>query len=159
MNKDKPIVQDSDSFVELAQPLVPSTKIKHFSDEEIANYKKTNLFRNSISVNSLFNMHVVAVDGSKTQLWKNSTYHKIRVKADINIKRNKHKCSDNDEIQHSVSYQWLTPLLSWKIIGGNFDGYFAVITEEGEQNDETEINYLKQSLGKRVVALRNDCWP
>ena len=39
----------------------------------------------------------------------------------------------------------------------NFDGYFAVITEESEQNDEIEINYLKQSLGKRVVALRNDC--
>ena len=105
MNKDKPIVQDSDSFAELAQPLVPRTKIKHFSDEEIANYKKTNLFRNSISVNSIFNMHVVAVDGSKTQPWKNSAYHKIRVKADINIKRNKHKRSDNDEIQQSVSYQ------------------------------------------------------
>ena len=35
MKKDKPIVQDSENFAELAQTLVPSTKIKHFSDEEI----------------------------------------------------------------------------------------------------------------------------
>ena len=46
MKKDRPIVQDSENFTELAQTLVPSTKIKHFSDEEIANYKKTNSFRN-----------------------------------------------------------------------------------------------------------------
>ena len=45
MKKDRPIVKDSESFAELAQKLVPSTKIKHFSDEEIANYKKTNPFR------------------------------------------------------------------------------------------------------------------
>ena len=38
MKKDRSIVQDSESFAELAQKLVPSTKIKHFSDEEIANY-------------------------------------------------------------------------------------------------------------------------
>ena len=69
MKKDRPIVKDSESFAELAQKLVPSTKIKHFSDEEIANYKKTNPFRNSISVNGIFNMHVTTVDGSKTQLW------------------------------------------------------------------------------------------
>ena len=46
MKNDRPIVQDSENFTELAQTLVPSTKIKHFSDEEIANYKKTNSFRN-----------------------------------------------------------------------------------------------------------------
>ena len=38
MKKDRSIVQDSESFAELAQKLVPSTKVKHFSDEEIANY-------------------------------------------------------------------------------------------------------------------------
>ena len=36
----------------------------------MANYKKTNLFRNSISVNGIVNMHVMAVDQSKTQLEK-----------------------------------------------------------------------------------------
>ena len=45
MKKDRPIVQDSESFAELARNLVPSTKVKHFSGEEIANYKKTSPFR------------------------------------------------------------------------------------------------------------------
>ena len=38
MKKNRSIVQDSESFAELAQKLVPSTKVKHFSDEERANY-------------------------------------------------------------------------------------------------------------------------
>ena len=66
MKKDRSIIQDSESCREFTQMVVPSTKIKHFSDEEIANYKKTNPFRNSISVNGIFNMYVIAVDGSKT---------------------------------------------------------------------------------------------
>ena len=45
MKKDRPIIQDSESFAELAKNLVPSTKVKHFSGEEIANYKKTSPFR------------------------------------------------------------------------------------------------------------------
>ena len=69
-----------------------------FSDEEIANYIKTNPFRTSISVNGIFNMHVLVVDGSKTQLCKNFAYHKMGAKADINIERNEHKYSDNDEM-------------------------------------------------------------
>ena len=48
----------------------------------------------------------------QTRLWKNSAYHKIGARTDINIDRNKHKRSDNDEMRHSVSYQQLTPLLS-----------------------------------------------
>ena len=51
--EDRPIVQDPESFAELAQKLVLSFKVKHFSDEEIANYKKTNLFRNSASLNGI----------------------------------------------------------------------------------------------------------
>ena len=98
MKKDRPIVQESESFAEFAQKLAPSTKIKHFSDEEIANYIKTNPFRTSISVNGIFNMHVLVVDGSKTQLCKNFAYHKMGAKADINIERNEHKYSDNDEM-------------------------------------------------------------
>ena len=44
IKKDKPIVQDSKSLAEVAQKFVPSTEIKHFYDEEIANYEKTNPF-------------------------------------------------------------------------------------------------------------------
>ena len=44
IKKDKPIVQDSKSLAEVAQKFVPSTEIKHFYDEEIANYEKTNSF-------------------------------------------------------------------------------------------------------------------
>ena len=47
MKKDRPIIQDSESFAELAPKLVPSSNIKDFCDEEIANYKRTNPFRNS----------------------------------------------------------------------------------------------------------------
>ena len=61
MKKDRSIIQDSESCREVTQMVVPNTKIKHFSDEEIANYKKTNPFRNSISVNIIFNMYVMAV--------------------------------------------------------------------------------------------------
>ena len=65
IKKDRPFVQDSKSFAELAQKLVPSIKIKHFPDEEIANYKKTNPFRSSVSMSGIFNRDVMAVDGSK----------------------------------------------------------------------------------------------
>ena len=36
MKKDRPIIQDSERFVDFVQKLVPRTKIKHFCDEEIA---------------------------------------------------------------------------------------------------------------------------
>ena len=80
-------------------------------------------------------MHVIVMYGSKRQLWRKSAYHKMRVKADINIERKKHKHSDNDEMQHSQLVIDNLPLCYHdvvKIIRGNFDGYFAVITEEGE---------------------------
>ena len=67
MKKDRSIIQDSESLAKLTQKLVPSTKIKHFTVEEIANDKNTNPFKNSISVNGIFNTHVMGVDGSKTQ--------------------------------------------------------------------------------------------
>ena len=83
------------------------------------------------------------------------------VKVDINIERNKHKHSDNDEMRHSPSVIKDLPLCYHdvvKIIRGSYNRYFAIITEEGEnlknleQNDEIEINYLKKSFGKWVVA-------
>ena len=48
-----------------------------------------------------------------------------------------------------------------KSLRGNYDGYFAIITEEGENlknvewNEEIEIIYLKKSFGKLVVTSRN----
>ena len=96
--------------------------------------------------------------------WRNSTYHTMRVKSDTNIERNKQKCSDNDEMWHSQSVINNLPLCCHdvvKIIRGNYDRYFAVVIEEGEnlknseQNVEIEINYLKKSFGKWVVALRD----
>ena len=55
MKKDRPTIKDSESLAELAKKLVPSKK-KHFSDEEISNCKKTNLFRKSVSVNGIFKL-------------------------------------------------------------------------------------------------------
>ena len=51
MKKQRPIRQGSERFTELVKKLVPSTKIKHFFDEEIANCKRTNPFRNSVFLN------------------------------------------------------------------------------------------------------------
>ena len=97
MKKDRPIVQDSESFAELAQKLVPSTKIQHFSDEETSNYKKNNPFRNSVSVNGIFNMHGWQWMDQRHncgEILDTSNWH-------INIGRYKHKLSDNDEMRHS----------------------------------------------------------
>ena len=88
----------------------------------------------------------------------------MRVKSDTNIERNKQKCSDNDEMRHSQSVINNLPLCCHdvvKIIRGNYNRYFAVVIEEGEnlknseQNVEIEINYLRKSFGKWVVALRD----
>ena len=53
MKKDRPTIKDSESLAELAKKLVPS-KNQHFSDEEISNCKRTNLFRKSVSVNGIY---------------------------------------------------------------------------------------------------------
>ena len=55
MKKDRPTIQVSESLADFAKKLVPS-KNKHFPDEEIANCKKTNLFRKSVSVNGIFKL-------------------------------------------------------------------------------------------------------
>ena len=106
-------------------------------------------------------MHVMAVDGSKTQLWRNSAYHKMGAKPDINIEGNKHKHSNNDVMWHSQSVINELPFCYHdvvKIIRGNYHIYFAIITVEGEnlknleQNDEIEINNLKKSFSRWVVT-------
>ena len=77
-------------------------------------------------------------------------------KAVINIERNKHKHSDNDEIRHSQSIINNLPHSYHYLV--KINGYFAIITEEGEnlknveRNDKIEINCLKKSFGKWVVA-------
>ena len=161
MKKDRPNVQDSESFAKLAQKLVPTTNIKHFSEKDIVSYKKTDPFKNSIPVNGIFNMHVMVVDGSNTHLWRNSAYHRMGAQADIKIERNQNKSSDDDETQNAVLVIDNSSLCYHdvvKIASGNFEGYYAVITEEGENlmnlqiNDEIEINYLKKSFGKWIVA-------
>ena len=86
------------------------------------------------------------------------------VKTDINIERNNHKCSNNDEIQYSQSVINDLSLCYHnvvKIIRGTYDRYSANITEKGEnlknleQNDEIEIVYLKKIFGKWVEALHD----
>ena len=86
-------------------------------------------------------------------------------KADINIERNKHnKRSGNGEMRHSQSVIKDLPHCYHdvvKIIKGNYDRYFAISTEEVknlknlERNDKREVNYLKKSFGKWVVASRD----
>ena len=79
--------------------------------------------------------------------------------ADIKIERNQNKSSDDDETQNAVLVIDNSSLYHdvVKIASGNFEGYYAVITE-GENlmnlqiNDEIEINYLKKSSGKWIVA-------
>ena len=154
MKKDRPIVQDSESFAELAQKLVPSTKIQHFSDEETSNYKKNNPFRNSVSVNGIFNMHGWQWMDQRHncgEILDTSNWH-------INIGRYKHKLSDNDEMRHS----WLVMnnLFLWyhdvvKIIRCNYNTFCNYYWRSWklELNEEIEIDCLKKSFCKWDIAL------
>ena len=101
----------------------------------------------------------MAEDGSKTQLWRNSAYHKMAVKADISIEGNQHKCSDN-EMQHSVSYSFaiMIHLISLEVSMTDISQLSPKKVKTSwiwEKNDKIQINYLKISFGKWVAALRD----
>ena len=53
----------------------------------------------------------MAVCESKTELWRNSAYHKMGAKTNINAERNKHEPHITD-VTFTVRYQRFTPLLS-----------------------------------------------
>ena len=84
IKKDRPIIQDSESFAELLQKLVRSTKIKHFCNKAIGNFKKTNPFKTSVSVTGMFNMH-----GGRG--WIKNTTEKFCVPQDGSESTHKHR--------------------------------------------------------------------
>ena len=85
IKKDRPIIQDSESFAELLQKLVRSTKIKHFCNKAIGNFKNTNPFKTLVSVTGMFNMH----DGSG---WiKDTTVEKFCIPQDGSESTHKHR--------------------------------------------------------------------
>ena len=61
LSKDRPVVQDSQGFAKLAAELCHKTKVNHFFDTEIQDYKEIGWFRGDVPVNGIFDMHV---DGS-----------------------------------------------------------------------------------------------
>ena len=85
----------------------------------------------------------MAVDGSKTQLWRNSAYYKMRVKADINRGTNTNTQLMMNEMQHSQPVINDLPLCYddvVKIIRGNYHRYFAIIIEESGNVKNFEEN-------------------
>ena len=85
LGKDRPIVQDSESFAKLAKELSESTTIVHVSKEEVNAYKDSNPFSKSIPVHGISKMHVMKSDGTSSYLWSNSSYHQSGTKANIQL--------------------------------------------------------------------------
>lgn len=153
--KNRPIVQDSESFYKVAKQVTKNTKVKHISNNEVQKYINTKPFCYSTPVNGISKMHVMVSGDKSTQLWNNSASYKSDLPPDIIIKHKKEigeksskssKTKPKDQ-QHKrvLSHNDVV-----KIINGNFAEKHAIIVETAElqylkEDDEIKINYLKKS--------------
>ena len=102
-------------------------------------------------------------DGVNSHLWLNSSYYNDAEPASILLPKQvasgivatgtapakPQPCTEKPFSYHDV-----------RITKGNFTGYYAVITETGDLSDKdvkdkVEINYLKKSFSKWVVAEKD----
>ena len=74
--KDRPIVQDYESFAKIANELSESTTIIHTIKKEVSAYKDSNPFNKSVSIHGASKMQVMKSDGTSSYPWSNSSYHK-----------------------------------------------------------------------------------
>ena len=164
LGKDRPIVQDSESFAKLAKELSQSTTIIHVTAEEVNAYKKSNSFRNSVPVHGISKIHVMKSDGKTSYFWSNSFHHKTDSNPNIQM------LSPQAISQEGPSTS-LTKIVSTKmkplnyhdvvkVVKGKYLGYYAIITQLGDlgnldDEDEVEINYLKKSFEKWVVVEKD----
>lgn len=171
LGKDRPIVQDSESFARLAKELSQSTTIVHVSNEEVNAYKELDPFSNSIPVHGISKMHVMKSNGKTSYFWTNSSYHKSGSQPNIQIPPPQNQASEksnshgdaNSNISNKIISTGKNPLSYHdvvKVVKGNYLGYYAIITELGDlsnldDDDEVEINYLKKSFGKWVIIEKD----
>ena len=66
LGKDRPIVQDSESFAKLANELSESIMIIHVTKEEVSVHTKdSNPFDKSVPIHGISKMHIMKSDGTK----------------------------------------------------------------------------------------------
>ena len=161
LGKNQNNVQDAESFWKLAKQLNQQTVVHVLT--EVVKYKDTNPFAELVPVNGIFKMHVMRRDGVNSHLWLNSSYYNDAEPASILLPKQvasgivatgtapakPQPCTEKPFSYHDV-----------RITKGNFTGYYAVITETGDLSDKdvkdkVEINYLKKSFSKWVVAEKD----
>ena len=85
LGKDRPIVQDSESFAKLTNKLSESTTIIHVTKEELSAYKDSNPFNNSVPIHGISKMLIMKSDGTSSYLWSTSSYHKAGTNANTQV--------------------------------------------------------------------------
>ena len=162
LGKERIIVQDAESFCQLAKQLTKRTTVIHVSKEEIEAYKGKNPFSDSVPVKGIFKTHVMRSNGKTTDLWLNSAYMKSDPPC-ISIVNKSLEISSTEPTGPSspptLASKGKQPFIYHdvvKVVKGNYVGYYGIITETGdlhdlEDKDEIEINYLRKSFGKWVV--------
>ena len=67
LGKDRPIVQDSESFAKLANELSESIMIIHVTKEEVSVHTKdSNPFDKSVPIHGISKMHIMKSDGTSS---------------------------------------------------------------------------------------------
>ena len=162
LRKNQNIIQDAESFCKLAKQLNQQTTVIHVPTE-VEKYKDTNPFTESVPVNSLFKMHVVHSDTVNSHLWLNSSYYNDAKPASISLPKQVASGIVTTGTASTKPPPYAEKRLSYhdvvRITKGNFTGYYGIITETGDLSedveDEVEINYLKKSFSKWVVAKKD----
>ena len=163
LRKNQNIIQDAESFCKLAKQLNQQTTVIHVPTE-VEKYKDTNPFAESVPVNSIFKMHVMHSDGVNSHLWLNSSYYNDAEPASISLPKQVASGIVATGTAPTKPQPCAEKLFSYhdvvRITKGNFTGYYAIITETGDLSekdveDEVEINYLKKSFSKWVVAKKD----
>ena len=153
LGKDRPTVQDSESFANLANEQSESTSIIHMTNEEVSAYKDSNPFE--IRWYKFVPLVQLFIPQGRYQC-KHPTPSPS--KTSIKWSGTRPRSSFNVIYQKEVQTEE-TLVLPWccKNSHGEFLRYYAVITELSKLNDddEVEINYLNKSFEK-WAAVNND---
>ena len=164
LGKNQNIIKDAESFCKLAKQLNQQTIVTHVPTEEKEKYKDTNPFAESVPVNYIFKMHAMHSDGVNSHLWLNSSYYNDAEPASISLPKQVASGIVATGTAPTKPQPCAEKLFSYhdvvRITKGNFTGYYAIITETGDLSekdveDEVEINYLKKSFSKWVVAKKD----
>ena len=95
--KDSLVVQDCESFVQVAKKLLKSASKIHIDKAAIEIDKESQPFNKVLAVKGIFKMHVIEVSGSERKLWRNCTLKNMAL-PDINLKPKKASLETESEI-------------------------------------------------------------